>query len=80
MAIHGDGECLDGPAGCTGEVFARSTLSGSGDAYYRCDGHYEAYAARLQPVMNDISRRYPHRAPADFDPAYAGERWDEDDW
>jgi hypothetical protein len=37
MAVYGDGECLDGPDGCEGEVFARSTLSGSGDAYYRCD-------------------------------------------
>lgn len=77
---YGDGECLDGPEGCTGETFARSTLSGSGDAYYRCDGHYDAYVERVQPRMDDIRRRYPVTAPADFDPTYAGERWDEDDW
>ncbi|KEF94961.1 hypothetical protein K883_05146 [Mycobacterium sp. TKK-01-0059] len=80
MAVYGDGECLDGPDGCEGEVFARSTLSGSGDAYYRCDHHYEAYAARLQPVMDDINRRYPAMAPADWDPYYAGEVWDQDGW
>jgi hypothetical protein len=80
MAIHGDGECLDGPDGCRGEVFARSTLSGSGDAYYRCGRHYETYVDRVQPVMDEIRQRYPERAPADFDPAYAGERWDGDDW
>lgn len=80
MAVYGDGECSDGPDGCEGEVFARSTLSGSGDAYYRCDHHYEAYAVRLQPVMDDINRRYPAMAPADWDPYYAGEAWDEDGW
>ena len=56
------------------------TLSGSGDAYYHCDHHYEAYAARLQPVMDDIGRRYPAMAPADFDPDFAGESWDGDGW
>lgn len=80
MAVYGDGECLDGPQGCKGEVFPRATLSGSGDAYYRCDNHYEAYADRLQPVIDDINRRYPAMAPADFDPYYAGESWDDDGW
>ena len=80
MAVHGDGECLDGPEGCAGEVFPRHTLSGSEDSYYRCDRHYEAYAARLQPVMDGINRRYPRHAPSDFDESYAGERWDEDEW
>ncbi|WP_241474158.1 hypothetical protein [Mycolicibacterium neoaurum] len=36
------------------------------------------YAVRLQPVMDDISRRYPAMAPSDFDPSYTGESWDED--
>jgi hypothetical protein len=26
----------------------------------------------------ETRRRYPSSAPADFDPSYAGERWDED--
>jgi len=80
MAVCGDGDCLDGPEGCTGETFARSTLSGSGDAYFRCDGHYDAYVERVQPRMDEIRRRYPEHAPSDFDPAYAGESWDEDGW
>jgi hypothetical protein len=30
--------------------------------------------------MDDINRRYPAMAPADWDPYYAGEAWDEDGW
>lgn len=71
--------CIDGPHDCTGEVFARNSLSGSGMSFYRCDGHYSSYVARTQPKIDDINRRYPAQAPADFDPTYAGERWDEDD-
>lgn len=80
MAAYGDGECLDGPADCQGEVFARATLSGSGDSYYRCDHHYELYYQRVQPVMDDIARRYPVMAPVDFDPLACGESWDDDGW
>ncbi len=80
MATYGDGECLDGPGGCQGEVWPRATLSGSGDSYYRCDRHYELYAERLQPIMDDISRRYPVMAPPDFDPLACGESWDDDGW
>ena len=80
MAVYGDGDCLDGPEGCEGATFPRQTLSGSGDAYYRCDHHYAAYTDRLRPVMDDISRRYPAIAPADFDVSYAGESWDDDGW
>ena len=80
MAIHGDGVCLDGPEGCVGETFPRESLSGSGDSYYRCGGHYDAYFDRVAPRMEAIRRRYPDRAPADFDPMYFGERWDEDDY
>ena len=71
---------MDGPEGCKGETFARLALSGSGDAYYRCDFHYEAYVDRLQPVMVVISRRYPVHPPSDFDAAFGGESWDEDGW
>ncbi len=38
------------------------------------------YVERLQPIMDDIARRYPATAPADFDPYYAGETRDEDAW
>ena len=37
--------------------YQRRTLSGSGDAYYRCDHHDAAYTDRLRPVMDGISRR-----------------------
>lgn len=74
------GECLDGPVGCAGEVAEYLALSGSGERYPRCETHYGAYVERVQPRIDEINRRYPVRAPADFDPMYAGERWDEDDY
>lgn len=72
--------CIEGPDGCAGEVFARASLSGSGMRFNRCESHYVSYVARTQPVIDDINRRYPAQAPDDFDPMYAGERWDEDDY
>lgn len=77
MSYHD--ECLDGPLGCAGEVFERVSMSGSGMAFPRCDHHYEEYCERMERVHADINRRYPRHAPADFDPLYAGERWDDDD-
>ena len=72
--------CIDrDDSPCEGEVFERYALSGSGMTFPRCDKHYAIYAERLQPVMDDIRRRYPVHAPPDFDPMYAGERWDEED-
>ena len=44
----------------------------------RCENHYVEYAARVDPKHAETRRRYPVSAPADFDPSYAGERWDED--
>lgn len=76
MSYHD--ECLDGPQGCQGEVFERQSFSGSGMAFPRCDKHYDEYAERQCKIQADISRRYPRQAPADFDPYYAGERWEED--
>ena len=73
-------ECVDGPAGCAGEVVEYLALSGSGERYPRCERHYQGYVERVQPKIDDINRRYPAMAPADFDPTYAGERWDEDDY
>lgn len=74
-------DCLDAADGpCAGATFPRLALSGSGERYTRCDRHYDAYVARTQPVLDDIRRRYPVCAPADFDPTYAGEVWGEDDY
>lgn len=74
-------DCLDESRGdCEGDVFRRVSLSGSGMLWPRCHKHYMEYLERMQPVIDDINRRYPVNPPADFDPLYAGERWDEDDW
>jgi hypothetical protein len=69
-------ECLDegGPYGaCSGEVEYRERIS-DGKTFPRCEGHAEAWYER----QAENARRYPVLAPSDFDPAYAGERWDED--
>jgi hypothetical protein len=49
-------------------------MSPSGRWFPRCEKHYEE---RLE-VQRGIDERYPTHAPADFDPMYAGERWDDD--
>lgn len=68
-------ECMEGPNGCAGEVLYR--WPGYGERTWpRCERHGEARVAR----EDEARERYPDGpcAPADFDPSYAGERWDED--
>lgn len=69
-------ECLEdyGLGTCSGAVAWRPSLSGTGTLIARCDGHW---ATRLE-VQAEIDARYPVLPPADFDPSYAGERWEED--
>ena len=72
-------ECLDHQQGdCKGAVEYRFALSGTGRSFPRCDGHW---AARLD-YQDGINQRYGHPdsavVPSDFEPEYAGERWDED--
>lgn len=71
-------ECLDGlPAllgACQGPIEYRRPLTDTGIPYPRCDLHW---GIRLER-QDEINRRYPSQQPADFDPMYAGERWDED--
>lgn len=71
-------ECLDdyGNDECKGAIEYRMPLSGTGRSFPRCDGHW---SERLD-VQEGINRRYPDSpsAPSDFDPTYAGERWDDD--
>ncbi len=43
--------------------------------FARCEHHQ---AKRLE-LAEDNRRKYPTFPPSDFDPAYAGERWDEDE-
>lgn len=69
-------ECLDGHDGeCAGPVeYHQNPYSDSFKAWPRCDRHFDLYVERMQ----GIAQRYPVNAPSDFDPSYAGERWDDD--
>ena len=68
-------ECLDYHMdSCEGDIEWRYPLSATGRSFLRCDRHWDM---RLQ-AEEEIKRRYPEQQPADFDPMYAGERWDED--
>lgn len=67
--------CLDKPYGdCEGRVEYREPLTATGKSFPRCEKHWERRLVKQQ----EIQERYPHNAPADFDPAYAGERWDDE--
>lgn len=61
---------------CAGSVEYRFPLSATGRSFPRCDRHW---AERLD-AQEQINRRYPDSpfAPSDFDPAYAGESWEDD--
>lgn len=68
-------DCIErGTTPCHGTVEPRMSLCGSGTPFSRCDRHWDARLDREE----EIRRRYPQHQPADFDPTYAGERWDED--
>jgi hypothetical protein len=69
--------CLDdhGEGTCEGAIEYRMALSGTGKQFPRCEKHFEE---RLK-TQEQITRKYGGIAPpSDFDPAYAGESWDED--
>ncbi len=70
--------CLQdyGKGTCQGEVEYRMSLSGTGASIPRCDHHWDE---RLE-AQERIDRDYPDSpvAPSWFDPADAGERWDDD--
>jgi hypothetical protein len=68
-------KCMQASEQCRGPVAYRMALSGSGESFPRCEGHW---SARLD-LEDDLRRRYPSQQPSDFDPAYAGESWYEDD-
>lgn len=73
-------QCLEFHKGdCSGDVEYRYPLSGTGKSFVRCDSHW---SERLD-VQAGINQRYGFAdsamAPSDFDPTYAGERWDYDD-
>lgn len=68
-------DCIGGE-GCAGEVHYRSALSGTGRSFPRCDKHWND---RLD-LEARLRRDYPDTdtPPAWFDPANAGERWNDD--
>ena len=68
-------ECLDdhGDGTCSGPVEMR--WPGYGErSWPRCEKHGEERIEKAE----ETKRRYPQHAPDDFDPSYAGERWDDD--
>lgn len=67
-------ECAEYGVTCDGEVDEHVSRSGM-TSTLRCEAHHYAHCDRLDA----ISRRYPDSpsAPGWFDPAYAGESWDE---
>lgn len=67
--------CLDHGPDCSGKVEYRMPLSGTGRSFPRCEHHW---AKRLDAQAR-INHDYPDSpiAPACFDPANAGECWDE---
>lgn len=71
-------KCLDRhDEQCGGVVERRSPLSGTGKSFPRCDVHWKKRLTKQQ----EITRKYAPASdvpPAGFDPAYAGERWDEE--
>lgn len=76
-------DCANGPEGCDGDVAQYTSRSGA-TVSARCDRHQDAYDAHMDEVEAALNARYPgwdipgSSAPADFDPTYAGESWDED--
>lgn len=70
-------KCLDVRRGdCAGVVEFRESLSGTGTPIERCDYHWDK---RLDKQEEHL-QRFPDSStpPAWFDPAYAGESWDEE--
>ena len=69
-------ECMDAgnprKAPCRGPL--EEYYSDMGTRATRCTVHTAEHYA----LMDSINQRYPQHAPANFDPAYAGERWDDD--
>ena len=59
---------------CEGPVELRMPLSSTGKPFPRCDHHWKI---RVE-LQEGIDARYPIHQPSDFDPTYAGERWEED--
>jgi hypothetical protein len=77
MKYVGERCIQESQGGCEGPVEYRMPIydHGYGKSFPRCEKHWDE---RLKKE-DEIRRRYPEQQPADFDPSYAGERWNEDD-
>jgi hypothetical protein len=65
-------ECLEHSPDCKGKVTNTTT---DGIKYWpRCEFHEEL----RQDLEQRIRERYPYNQPSNFDPDYAGERWDDE--
>lgn len=72
-----DLRCIDGPEGCSGPVEWRTTPDRQdGKHFRRCEGHFDK---RMESVERTLELTSPARA-AWYDPAAAGEEWEEDGW
>ncbi len=80
-------ECIErdlGDSECSGEVREYRSRSGCTIAA-RCGGHQTLHDQRIDAVEAGLDQRYPgwnspgSPPPSDFDPTYAGERWDDED-
>lgn len=73
-----DLHCVDSglDSSCGGDRTEYCFGYGLKGSYTRCGVHFAAYMERAEK----INRRYPDSPipPADFDPTYAGERWNDD--
>jgi hypothetical protein len=70
-------ECLEGPEGCAGPVELRWPGYGS-HCWPRCELHGDARVKREEEAIERYGNPDSPCIPEDFDPSYAGERWDED--
>ena len=69
-------KCLEAASGdCEGEVAWRNT--GRGRSWPRCDKHWTG-RLRTERQINERYNPFGSTPPAGFDPADAGERWEED--
>lgn len=67
--------CLDGPGECEGAVEYRTTPDRTDlKAFPRCEAHFTRRMASVERNL-ELTSDVP---PAWFDPAAAGESWDED--
>lgn len=75
MSSNDEPRCLQHGPDCEGPVeYHMNPDRDDMKAFPRCRHHQDIRLRQAEETM----RKYPINAPADFDPMYAGERWDEE--